>query len=44
MIAGELERSSKRLKTFWGSYAPGKGSVSDSMLIASLLIKGVVVE
>ena len=44
MISRELERSSKRLKTFWGSYSLEKVSVSDSLLIASLLITREVVE
>ena len=44
VISRELKRSSKRLKTFWGSYSLGKVSVSDSLLIASLLITREVVE
>ena len=44
MISRELEPSSKRLKTFWGSYSLEKVSVSDSLLIASLLITREVVE
>ena len=44
MISRELERSSKRLKMFWGSYSLEKVSVSDSLLIASLLITREVVE
>ena len=44
MISPELERSGKRLKTFWGSYSLEKVSVSDSLLIASLLITREVVE
>ena len=44
VISRELDRSSKRLKTFWGSYASGKRSVGDSLLIASSLITREVVE